>query len=73
MRMGIEREIIEIIKTLYRNNINEEERNNNESSKLSTEINLRQGCVLGPLLSTVLIDDVIKVLKGKCTNIIVKN
>lgn len=61
----IDRRTIEILKAMYRNNTNIVRTNNEESREFVTEIGVKQGCVLSPLLFSIVIDEAIKNAKKK--------
>lgn len=64
-RRRIDRETIEVTKPLYRGNTNCVRMNNEESREFTAEIGVKQGCVLSPLLFTIVIDEAVKVAKRK--------
>lgn len=64
-KRGIDKETIEVVRALYKNNRNIVRTNNEESKEFITEIGVKQGCVLSPLLFSVVIDEAIKEAKKK--------
>lgn len=65
--------MIEIITGLNKKNKTKVRTLNEEFSKFDTKIDLKQGCVLWPLLFSIIIDDAIKKTKAKCTNMRIGN
>lgn len=61
----IDKRTIEILKSMYRNNTNIVRTNNEESREFVTEIRVKQGCVLSPLLFSIVLDEAIKNAKKK--------
>ena len=55
-----------MIQPLYKNSANEVRAHNSESTKFITKIGLKQGCVLGPLLFPIVLDDALRRCKVKC-------
>ncbi|GJQ68068.1 hypothetical protein Trydic_g10685 [Trypoxylus dichotomus] len=72
-RRGLEKGMIEMIKALYKSNKNKVRTSNAESAEFESQIGLKQGCVLSPLLFSILIDDAVKKAKQKGKNMKVGN
>lgn len=62
-----------VVKSLYKNNKNKAKMHNKESTEFETKVEVKQGCVLSPLLFSIVLNDVIKVCIKKCKSLIVGN